>query len=426
MKNSNKLRVFEAFSGIGAQRKALERLGINHEVVAISEIDKFAIKSYEAVHGKTLNLGDISKLKVEDIPDHDLFTYSFPCQSVSISGLQRGFEEGSGTRSSLLWECKKVIEGKKPKYLLMENVKNLVSKKFKPTFDKWCKWLEEQGYTNYWQVLNAKDYGVPQNRERVFMISILGVHEPYVFPEKQELHIRLKDVLDKEVDSKFYLKEDKVKQLLKNVDGKIDVNKKRLGTVHKNNDMTRSTRDIVFNDLFEAPCLTATMHKDAPKILESADGIYLNASKRFQAGSLKDLSRTLKAEKHDAGVVLVNEPKVINPLKGKTENGWHFEQNVYDDNGITRTIKAGGGSGNIPKVINNNEELPIIRKLTPKECWRLMGFDDSDFEKAEQVNSNTQLYKQAGNSIVVNCLEGIFYELFKNTEYMEVESEIVA
>ena len=365
-------------------------------------------------------------MKVDDIPDHDLFTYSFPCQSVSVSGLQHGFEEGSGTRSSLLWECKKVIEGKKPKYLLMENVKNLVSKKFKPTFDKWCEWLEGQGYTHYWQVLNAKDYGVPQNRERVFMISILGVHEPYVFPEKQELHIRLKDVLDKEVDSKFYLKEDKVKQLLKNVDGKIDLNKKRLGTVHKNNDMTRSTRDIVFNDLFESPCLTATMHKDAPKILESADGIYLNASEKFQHGSLKDLSRTLKANNHDAGVVLVNEPKVINPLKGKTENGWHFEQNVYDDNGITRTVKAGGGSGNIPKVINDNDKLPIIRKLTPKECWRLMGFDDSDFEKAEQVNSNTQLYKQAGNSIVVNCLEGIFYELFKNTEYMEVESENVA
>lgn len=383
-------------------------------------------------------------MKVEDIPDHDLFTYSFPCTDISGAGLQKGFDEGSGTRSSLLWECKKVIEGKKPKYLLMENVKALVSKKFKPTFDKWCEWLEVQGYTNYWQVLNAKDYGVPQNRERVFMISILGVHNPYRFPGKQELHIRLKDVLDKEVDSKFYLKEDKIAQFLKNVDSKIDLNKKRLGTVHKNNDMTRSTRDIVFNDLFNAPCLTATMYKDAPKILES----------------------------------LVNEPKVINPLKDKTENGWHFEQNVYDDNGITRAIKAGGGSGNIPKVIYNSQDAKpkliggigkknfgkqyrqgdrvydadeiamcltsspvgnaggnsylyktgnlIIRKLTPKECWRLMGFDDSDFEKAEQVNSNTQLYKQAGNSIVVNCLEGIFYELLKNTEYMEVEREIVA
>lgn len=417
-------------------------------------------------------------MKVEDIPDHDLFTYSFPCTDISGAGLQKGFDEGSGTRSSLLWECKKVIEGKKPKYLLMENVKALVGKKFKPTFDKWCEWLEGQGYTNYWQVLNAKDYGVPQNRERVFMISILGVHEPYVFPEKQELHIRLKDVLDKEVDSKFYLKEDRVKQLLKNVDGKIDLNKKRIGTVHKNNDMTRSTRDIVFNDLFESQCLTATMHKDAPKILVSADDIYLNASEKFQHGSLKDLSRTLKANNHDASAVLINESKVINPLKGKTENRWHFEQNVYDDNGITRTIKEGGGSGNIPKVICNSQDVKpkliggigeknfgkqyrqgdsvydadeiamcltsspvgntggnsylyktdslIIRKLTPKECWRLMGFDDSDFEKAEQVNSNTQLYKQAGNSIVVNCLEGIFYELFKNTEYMEVESKNVA
>lgn len=375
MVESKKLRVFEAFSGIGAQRKALERLGINHDVVAISEIDKYAIKSYEAVHGKANNLGDISKLKVGDIPDHDLFTYSFPCTDISGAGLQKGFDEGSGTRSSLLWECKKVIEGKKPKYLLMENVKALVSKKFKPTFDKWCEWLEGQGYTNYWQVLNAKDYGIPQNRERVFMISILGVHEPYIFPEKQESHIRLKDVLEKEVDSKFYLKDDKVKQFLKNVNGKIDLNKKRLGTVYKNNDMTRSTRDIVFNNLFESPCLTATMYKDAPKILESADSIYLNASEKFQRGSLKGLSRALKANNHDTGAII------------------------------------------------NSDNL-IIRKLTPKECWRLMGFDDSDFEKAEQVNSNTQLYKQAGNSIVVNCLEGIFYELFKNTEYMEVESEI--
>lgn len=385
MKNSNKLRVFEAFSGIGAQRKALERLGINHEVVAISEIDKFAIKSYEAVHGKTLNLGDISKLKVEDIPDHDLFTCSFPCQSISISGLQRGFEEGSGTRSSLLWECKRVIEGKKPKYILMENVKNLVSKKFKPTFDKWCEWLEGQGYTNYWQVLNAKDYGVPQNRERVFMISILGVHEPYVFPEKQELHIRLKDVLEKEVDSKFYVKEEKIAQFLKNVDGKIDLSKKRLGTLHKNNDMQHSTRSIVFNDNFESLCLTATMCKDAPKVMvsERLFGLFDKEDKKNQAGG------------------------------------------VYNKDKLSPTLSTMQGGWQQPLIIDD-ESMITIRKLTPKECWRLMGFDDSDFEKAEQVNSNTQLYKQAGNSIVVNCLEGIFYELFKNTEYMEVESENVA
>ncbi|MBS4461219.1 DNA (cytosine-5-)-methyltransferase, partial [Aerococcaceae bacterium zg-B36] len=136
------LKVLEAFAGIGTQRMALRNLGIPHEVVAIFEIDKFAIKSYEAIHGKTLNLGDISKIKEEDIPEHDLFTYSFPCQDISLAGYQKGLSQGSKTRSSLLWECKRVIESKKPKYLLMENVKNLVGKKFKTDFDKWLEYLE--------------------------------------------------------------------------------------------------------------------------------------------------------------------------------------------------------------------------------------------------------------------------------------------
>lgn len=151
-----KLRVFEAFSGIGTQRMALRNLGIPHEVVAIAEIDKFAIKSYEAIHGHTYNLGDISEVDVDDIPDHDLFTYSFPCQDISLAGKQGGLEEGSGTRSSLLWECRRVIEAKKPTYLMLENVKNLVGKKHKPNFEKWLEWLEEQGYTNYWEVLDGR------------------------------------------------------------------------------------------------------------------------------------------------------------------------------------------------------------------------------------------------------------------------------
>lgn len=170
------LRVFEAFAGIGTQRMALRNLGIPHEVVAISEIDKFAIKSYEAIHGPVNNLDDISKINPDTIPDHDLFTYSFPCQDISVAGKQAGLDINSGTRSGLLWECQKVIATKKPKYLLMENVKNLVGKKHKPNFDKWLDWLDSQGYTNYWQVLNAKDYGIPQNRERVFCVSILGEH----------------------------------------------------------------------------------------------------------------------------------------------------------------------------------------------------------------------------------------------------------
>lgn len=207
------LRVFEAFAGIGTQRMSLRNLGIPHEVVAIAEIDKFALKSYEAIHGPVNNLGDISKINPDIIPDHDLFTYSFPCQDISVAGKQAGLDVDSGTRSGLLWECQKVIAAKKPKYLLMENVKNLVGKKHKPNFDKWLDWLEGQGYTNYWQVLNAKDYGIPQNRERVFCVSILGEHSPYAFPGKQELTIRLKDILEDDVDEKYYLLEEKTRSI---------------------------------------------------------------------------------------------------------------------------------------------------------------------------------------------------------------------
>jgi DNA (cytosine-5)-methyltransferase 1 len=154
-------------------------------------------------------------IEVEDDHSFTVFnTIAHNCQDISVAGKQAGLDMNSGTRSGLLWECQKVIDAKKPKYLLMENVKNLVGKKHKHNFDKWLEWLEEFGYTNYWQILNAKDYGIPQNRERVFCVSILGEHEPYIFPEKQELTIRLKDVLEDKVDEKFYLSEERVAQLI--------------------------------------------------------------------------------------------------------------------------------------------------------------------------------------------------------------------
>lgn len=153
------------------------------------------------------NYGDISKINWEDVPDFDLFTYSFPCTDISNAGQQKGLEEGSGTRSSLLWECRKAIESKKPKYLLMENVKALMSEKFRPYLQKWEQWLASQGYANFTQVLNAKDYGVPQNRERVFMVSILKENAIYYFPKPFELKTRLKDVLEQHVDEKYYLSE---------------------------------------------------------------------------------------------------------------------------------------------------------------------------------------------------------------------------
>lgn len=198
------IRMFEAFAGYGSQSMAMKRLGIKFKIIGISEIDKYAIQAYMAVHGETKNYGDISLIDWKEVPDFDFFTYSFPCQDISSAGNQKGLAEGSGTRSSLLWECKKAIEAKKPKYLLMENVKALTFKKFKPYLNIWLDYLSNLGYSNHLQVLNAKNYGIPQNRERVFMISILG-DESYEFPKPFELKKRLKDVLESNVDESFYL-----------------------------------------------------------------------------------------------------------------------------------------------------------------------------------------------------------------------------
>ena len=212
----NPLRLIELFAGIGSQTQALTNIGIAHKVVAISEIDKYAIQSYEAMHGKANNLGDIRK--IEELPDADLWTYSFPCQDISVAGKGAGIKEG--TRSGLLFEVERLLrvaseKGTLPKYLLLENVKNLVSKKFKADFDKWLDFLAELGYTNYWKVLNAKDYGIPQNRERVFCVSIRGKHEPFVFPKPKELTIRLRDMIDETVDERFYLKESTIRSILR-------------------------------------------------------------------------------------------------------------------------------------------------------------------------------------------------------------------
>ena len=212
----NPLRCFYAFAGYNSQKMALKRLAehfpeFHHVCVGWSEIDANAIKANNAVFPEDAdkNFGDITKIDWYKVPDFDLFTYSFPCQDISSSGKQRGFEEGAGTRSSLLWECKKAIEAKKPRFLMMENVKAIVSAKFLPFLCQWQTWLYQQGYENFTQVLNASSYNVPQNRERVFMISILRTDsEPnpsFYFPKKIKLERRIKDILEPNVDESFYL-----------------------------------------------------------------------------------------------------------------------------------------------------------------------------------------------------------------------------
>ena len=204
------IKVIELFAGIGSQREALKRANIEHEIVAISENDKYASRAYEFLHGKTNNLGDIKN--IERLPKADLWTYSFPCTDISISGRMKGFDKGSNTHSSLLWEVQRLLEVSKannelPKYLLMENVKNIVSKKFMPLFQVWLDYLESLGYKNFYKVLNAKDYGIPQNRERCFMISIRDKDAHYEFPKPIPLTKKLADLLEKDVDEKYFLSE---------------------------------------------------------------------------------------------------------------------------------------------------------------------------------------------------------------------------
>ncbi len=201
------IKLLSLFSGIGAFESALTNIGAEYEVAGFSEIDKWAIESYSAIHkvDKKLNLGDVSKIDVDDLPTADMITYGFPCQDVSVAGKGAGIKEG--TRSGLLYEAERVIEHVKPKYAIAENVKNLIGKRYKEDFDELLIRLEGYGYNNYWQVLNAKDYGIPQNRERVFIVSIRKDIDDglFAFPQGFESDLRLKDVLLDEVEDKYML-----------------------------------------------------------------------------------------------------------------------------------------------------------------------------------------------------------------------------
>lgn len=171
-----KIKLLSLFSGIGAFETALDRMNIEYELVNFCEIDKYAAKSYCAVHkvDENKNLGDITKVDTSLLPnDIDLITYGFPCQDISLAGLQKGFSDnGERTRSGLFFEALRIIEDTKPRVAIAENVRNLVSKKFANEFQIVLDSLEQAGYNNYWQVLNSKNYGIPQHRERLFIVSI--------------------------------------------------------------------------------------------------------------------------------------------------------------------------------------------------------------------------------------------------------------
>lgn len=381
------IKYLSLFSGIGAFESALTNLGVNYEIVNYCEIDKYASKSYSAIHGvpETKNLWDITKVNVFNLPkpgEIDLVTYGFPCQDISIAGKQKGLfnDDGSITRSGLFFNALKVIEYCKPKVAIAENVKNLTSKKFATQFETVLKSLEDAGYNNYWKVLNAKDYGIPQNRERVFIVSIRKDvdNELFEFPKPYKLEKRLKDFLEPHVDEKYYLSDAQLTRMKTTsyVSGQIN---------HR-----------VVNENGISGTLCARDYKDPKCVViepKRLGGIFDTKTSKHQAGSIYD--KEFIAPTIDTMQGGYRQPMFIVPEKTKK---WYKE--VTDGDG----------------VVVNQPSLRI-RKLTPKECYRLMGFSDEEFERAENVpTSNSQLYKQAGNSIVVNVLEEIFRMMFDEND----------
>ncbi len=536
------MKIIELFAGLGSQTQALCNLGIEHEVAAISEIDKYAITSYEGLHGKVNNLGDI-KL-IEELPQADLWTYSFPCTDISVAGKLAGLEKGSGTRSGLLWEVERLLLRAKdkeslPKYLLLENVKNLIGKRFRADFDSWLSFLSELGYTNYWKVLNAKDYGIPQHRERVFVVSVRGEHKPYNFPEKRALVLRLKDLIDEIVDERYYLKESTIRSILastyhsrrdsiRNPDGTAaclkarDFREPQCVTV---GNLEGGKWDKVFKmsrRVFSTDGLSPTVHccgggntelkivairgrnSDAnngaiiQQLEENKHGL-CNAlttvqkdnlvvekesfiSRKYkefaekkgyipemfvayntreikgiaptlttQCATAAGSSAVLKMETEDVSLLAPNnwlhkpgdgvvtrkrrETDICPALQantGQTQQSYlkiksgtkkgYEEATTGDYINITYPnshIKRGRVGKEIAHTLTTGDgnavitESVRIRKLTPRECLRLMGWKDKQIDKIESAGvSATQQYRQAGNGIVVTVLMAIFGELF--------------
>ena len=451
------LKVIELFAGIGAPRKALIRGGYNFKIVDAIEIDKYAVKSYNAIYNANIEPKDVCEYKPDkiDIGEIDLLFHGSPCQDFSLAGKQAGGDKDSGTRSSLMYETIRIVEKLKPKYVVWENVKNLLSKKHRHNFDAYLEIMENLGYNNYYQVLNAKDYRIPQNRERVFTISIRkDIDIDFKFPEKQELKLKLKDMLEDEVDEKYYFSEKMMDYIVANNEkwsgnnAQSLINKSVATTINTGEGKRRCyasnyiSTDLPENTdlkLMRKSCIqigqmygtnkepnpqagriysvngvsptmdTCSGGNRMPKIMiknntkkgyldaYEGDGVYTNTSTK--RGTIqKDMVQTLTTFQ-DKGVV-VKECNISTP---------------YNNKGITDiapTQTTYCGSTTSSATVLRYDGLRI-RKLTPKECWRLMGFDDEDFEKASKVNSNTQLYKQAGNSIVVNVLEAIFDNLLQ-------------
>lgn len=472
------IKLFDSFAGIGALHQSLKELGVPVKLVGISEIDVDAIISYVAVHKidinkiesldvqqmrdylmarnigydfkknkssiprmkkdklellykscvATNNLGDIGLINTNDIPNFDLFNMSFPCTDLSIAGKQQGMidEEGNKTRSGLYVEGIRIIKNKKPKYIMIENVKNLIGKKFINDFYSIVNEIESYGYKCYYPkkenghptCLNAKDYGIPQNRERIYVICIRNDvdNKDFNFSKGFDSELRLKDVLEDEVDEKYYLNQEVQNRFKRNDVEDIDRNELNIVGTTAPDFRTIGVRDVTYGTNGIISTLIATDYKQPKQILET------NNKKEF--GILTDKTdKNFFIDKHNRIQPFNTKENYIQwDTSGKGSNSQ--QDRVYYQDKLSPTLSCCNSNGDKSQVIlTNKEDIKEtnittnyrIRKLTPKECWRLMGFRDECIDRCIEIRiSDSQLYKQAGNSIVVNVLYYIFKELFKD------------
>ena len=497
------LNVLSLFSGIGAFEKALERERIPFNLLNYCEIDKYASKSFSAVHNvsEEKNLVDVTKIDTSKLQNVDLVTYGFPCQDISSAGHQKGFfdENGNVTRSGLFFEALRIIKDIKPKYAIAENVKALTSKKFTSEFQTVLTSLNDVGYNNYYKVLNAKDYGIPQNRERIFIISIRKDIDDgfFVFPSPVPLRTRLKDLLETNVDERYYLTDEQVKRITtSNYMQEKDISDTLCARDWKdpncvkvvNSDISKTVRTVGHGSLdkhswdlvqVNEPTCGASRGRNPNNPSDRSVGTHYEQRLELNRNGTCNTLTTVQKDN------LIVEPKIIQVMRAAKERNFTNPQSgrVYNPDGLSHCLNTMQEGGREPKIIEpnvceerkdeglrffkdnvcgalrtkdscgdkrvleptaaamrgrqNGQQLEIsdreysnalttvqkdrlvncnfrIRKLTPLECWRLMGFDDDDFYKAQNVGiSNSQLYKQAGNSIVVNVLRAIFRELLK-------------
>ena len=407
------IRLIELFAGIGSQAKALKNLNVDFEHHFVCEIEPQVVKTYNVIHGTNFEPTDITKISANDlnVTNTDLYTYiltySFPCQDLSLAGKGKGMEKGTGTRSSLLWEVERLLKecNELPQILLMENVPMVHSSENIKDFEKWLLFLESLGYKNYWKDLNAKNYGIPQNRDRCYMISLLNSNCDYTFPQPIKLKLRLKDMLEEKVDEKYFLTKVLNIRFTENYiqyDNSSKGYNSQASRLYYQDGLSPTLPNRNNGDKTQI----ILVDKKAVKSLFTKDDNVKNYNDIIVAINTLWTENQAKMITPDGNVKRYINSDIIDKFKEGQAADISFPNGYNKAKRVHNECPAINGTTTESSFIVKNDLR--IRKLTPKECWRLMGFSDDDFDKAEKINSNSQLYKQAGNSIVVNVLMAIF------------------